>query len=278
MAKKPKKNGTTYKSISEMDDTEFVKSIDFLSSPYYRAYINARVRAELGRNAWEDGVDMREVERANSDGKTKRYEKKRVVCVLLITVLMLLTVAVCIIGMFSVLPKEYISVMTVPSDADGAKEYITLDDPVLGLFGEEQRAKSVYFTELYPKRSEDATTMTKIALYVVPVASILLFAISIFGFLKSILSLFGGKKDGSYHKYKFGFISILMLLCSVAIVLGGIFSAGIVVDGVADFFTFKSSVLQAGYATYAILIIPVLTFVLSCASYKKTKFGNSRKR
>lgn len=274
MAKKSKKNGSHVKDISEMTDTEFVKNIDYLSSPYYRAYVNARVRAELGYNAWQDGVDMREAERAErvTEGKKRAYVNKRHVAVILITVLLLVMLAVSVIGLIDGLTfSKYFSVFAIPNSDGGDVEYVTLTDMTLGLFGGENRASSLYFKSILSDKLDGAATMQKITFYAPPVASLLLFVITAFGFLKSLLSLFGGAKNGAYHKYKFGFISILLFLCSAVVVLGGAYTVKMTAEAMGDFFLIKSNVLNAGYAAYAILIIPVITFILSCVSYRKEK-------
>lgn len=282
MAKKSKKNGSYRKDISEMDDTEFVKNIDYLSSPYYRAYINARVRAELGYNAWSDGVDMREAERArtNDTGKKLGYEKKRVFAVILISLLLLLTLAVCVLDAFDIPSvKKFVSVFEIP-ETDGAEiKYVTLFDMARGLVDGGFKQDSVYFSAIVSDRLNDASAMQKICIYAAPVAAMLLFVMAAFGFLKSILSLFGGAKNGFYHKYKFGFISILLFLCGAVIILSGVYTVSMNVESIAEFFTGKSNMLNAGVAAYAILIMPLITFISSLASYGRKRAGEKgRKR
>ena len=43
--KQSKQNNVVNKPINEMTDTEFITNADYLSSPYYRAYVTARTRA-----------------------------------------------------------------------------------------------------------------------------------------------------------------------------------------------------------------------------------------
>ncbi len=272
MAKKSKKNGPYIKDISEMDDTEFVKNIDYLSSPYYRAYVNARVRAELGYDAWQNGVDMREAERAAAtDGKKRAYVNKRTFAVILITLLLLVMAAICAIGLFELSFSDYTAVFVVPQN-HGEDEYVTMTSLVQGLFDDyDFHNVSDYFKSVFNEKTENASAMEKIALYAAPVACVILFVITVFGFLKSLVSLFRGAKNGAYHKYKFGFISILTLLCSAVIIFGGMYIFGMTADAIGDFFMGTSTVLNASYGAYAILVIPVLTFILSCVSYKKEK-------
>lgn len=264
MAKKSKKD-VRNKTLSEMSDTEFITYADYLASPYYRAYVNARAQSEMGGYV----IRLNEPETPKKRG----YVKKRGLALLIIAILMLAVTVVGVIGLVgAAVPAEYIGVIKLPGATESADKYVTLIDGVYALLGKNNREKSVYYTEFMAERlnAEGVNTMTKISLYATPVAAGLLLIFSAIAFLKALIALFSGKnKEGYYHKFKFGFLSIASFFCAAIVVLGALYAAGINKDTVAQFFTFKSEIVRATYMTYVILAAPLITFILSCIGYKK---------
>lgn len=279
MCKKKKQSPVMTKSVNEMSDTEFITYADYLSSPYYRAYINARTRADITQSGYASnyGYYGRPVREAPTEPlpKGKIYSKKRGLALFFILIAMLLTVAVAVVGYLGIDGiSDYVAVYKVPGVTEEMDEAVSLVDPAIGLvdkIASVDGLNSVYFDNFANDKLDEADAMLKIALYAVPVAVIVLAVFTVVGLIKALAALFAGRKNGYYRKFKFGFISIVMLLCALVIAVGGVYAANIGIDGAADFLTFKSNVLQASFGLYAIVVLPIISFILSCVSYKKVK-------
>ena len=297
MSKKNKNvNEPPKKSLEEMSDSEFITYADYLASPYYRAYVNARVRAEASNVPKSGGgfigpstAQTRSVKNPPADKNSR--EKKRGFFLFLILVLMLATLFVAAayflnmdaldkyVAIYNVPEGREIEVVDPETDAvtvEKADAYITLLDPTIGTvknflpsLGMESEFFSLY---LEGGKLDDTTMMTKIGVFAVPVATTVIVICAVIGFLKALVALFSGRKqDGYYRKFKFGFMSILMFLCGLVLVVGGLYFSGLGFDGIVDFLTFKSPAFYAGYGLYAMLGLPILTFIFTCCAYKKAR-------
>lgn len=263
------------RSVNELSDTEFITYADYLSSPYYRAYINAKCRAD-GANAYGAYSPAgRAVGAAAPAVKGKRYVKKRGFAQFLIALLMLLVVALGVIGFVGVpVLTDYAGIYKIPGVTAEDDVGMGLADPAVGLIKSfvTLDLDSLFYTNFMENKLDGAETMTKIALYAVPVAAAMMLIFALIGFIKALVAMGSKRKaNGFYKKFKFGFISVVMLLCGLIVAVGGIYAAGIDIKGAVDFLTFKSVALQAGYGLYAAVGIPIITLILSCASYKKQK-------
>ena len=76
---------------------------------------------------------------------------------------------------------------------------------------------------------------------------------------------------GYYKKRKFGFLSIVAFLCAVVCVIGGLYVSGGDITGIADFVLRGERSFVVGYGTYAMLVVPVVTLVMSAFGYGKKK-------
>lgn len=312
--KKKTENYAPVKPMEEMSDTEFITYADYLSSPYYRAYINAKSRvssdgrgytigkpdgASYGqRNAnYGNSPDRRYHPFSDNDGnaaygyspstvngkaaktkkRTKLYTKKRGICLILILLFMLVVLAVGVLGFIKLdAVNDYTAIYQKTGISKDVKVNIGLVDPIIALVKQITPIDidSVYHTEYVQNKLDNVGTMEAIARVAVPVAAALILICALIGFLKALVALFAKRKDnGYYKKIRFGFISIVMLLCGLIVAAGGVYLSGMDFSLIADFFTFKSASnsLQAGYALYAIVAIPIITLICSCVSYKKLK-------
>ena len=311
MAKKKNVNNEPpKKSINEMSDSEFITYANYLSSPYYRAYANARIRAEQegrtssgyagggyaaptyagGRNAGRPAAGYAAPSRATGPVPKNRRQKKRGFFLFLILLLMIVTIAIAVLPLLNMAMIEpYASVYKLPNgkeiegvdpdpeavSVEKADAFIGLPDPIIGLvktFMADFSMDSEYYTHFVEDKLDTAAPMAKIALFAVPSAAILIVLCAVIGLLKALVALFSGKKsDGYYKKIGFGFLAILMFLCGLLLAVGGLYFSGVGVNGAVDFLTFKSESIQACYGMYALVGLPILIFLFSCVSYKKIK-------
>ncbi|NLL56614.1 MAG: hypothetical protein GX242_05335 [Clostridiales bacterium] len=279
MAKKSEFNSVPTKSIDEMSDIEFITSADYLASPYYRAYVSARARMESQFD------QPRNTENVKTKGKAQKpaytggaikgavYSKKRSICHILIAVFMLVTLTVALLSFLNIDGVEPYSAVFVKSGVnEDTNTYVGLLDPIFGLVKKVAKVNvdSFYFDSYVSNMSPETDIMTKISLYAVPVAALLIVICAIIGFFKSIVALVSKRyANGYYKKYKFGFLSIVMLLSALVLLVGGMFASGADISVILDFILGKTTNLNAGYGVYALILLPILTFILSCVSYKK---------
>lgn len=285
------------KSIDEMSDVEFITYADYLSSPYYRAYMNAKAKAlgvgtdylmkdsqgelPVDGNYEDKAVKAGTVADKNTAKKTKEakavkggkiYTKKRAFALVLILLFMFVCVAAVALGSFEVQPVTQYTALYVKDGALG--KAVGELDPALGLIKKLAKVDvdSVFYNTYLSNIPADVDLVTNICLYAVPAASILFVIFAIIGVIKALGALCAKKTvDGFYKKYKFGFISIVMFLCSLIMLVGGLYVNNTAITDILSFLTGKTSGLYAGYGLYGFILIPVITFICSCCGYKKLK-------
>lgn len=280
-------NQAPAKSIDEMTDVEFITSADYLASPYYRAYISAKSRVD--NNNYEGFQPMtsafeqnRQINRSNSNAKAvpdkafkgAGYIKKRGFTLFLTAFFMLIIIAAAVVGLLEISGvSTYASVYIEPITTDTVRS-IDLLDPVIGLIKKvfTINQSSLYFDKYMTGITANTDLLTKISMYAVPVAALLIVVFALISFFKAVCAMFAKRyPNGLYKKYKFGFLSIVMLLCGAIMLVGGLFASGLEIKVILDFILQKSTVLYAGYGLYALIVIPLITLVLSCINYKKVK-------
>lgn len=274
-------NQVSTKSIDEMTDIEFITSADYLASPYYRAYMSAKAR--IGNEGYQPlskayDVPNGRISNNATIGKSSRkavYCKKRSVSLIFITIFMLIILAVAVVGFLDIASVEsYIATYVKPGVTEATDINIGLLDPVFGLIKKVAKVdmESFYYDSYLSNIAPATEVMTKIALYAVPVAALLLIVCALIGFFKGIMALCArAYNNGLYKKYKFGFLSIIMLLSGAILLVGGIFASGLEISVILNFILGKTTALSAGYGLYAFVILPIITLILSCISYKKAK-------
>lgn len=269
MAKKNKRvhSDGINKSVEEMSDLEFITYADYLSSPYYRAYMAEKSRIETAPSALTLSVNRQ------SEAK---YIKKRTFFLAVIALLMLATIIFAAIGAAGFNSADvYVSLY----EFDGDKtDFISILDPAFGIMKElgVKDLESVYYDRFFLPGSENASDITKTALYAVPIASLIAALFVLIGFLKALVAVFSGKrKDGGYRKFGFGFIGFVLILCALTLMFGGIYaSAGSEIGG---FFTGENAVLQASPGFYLIAACGLISLLCSIFAYKKNKNYKEKK-
>lgn len=295
MAKKKPESQVPNKSIDDMTDVEFITSADYLSSPYYRAYMNAKSR--VGSESWEQQdyyqpasyqptgqQSSRTAVKKQRDSSVKpskaaalpgTYVKKRGFALFLIMLLMLVVLAVSVLSVVEIEAiSDFIPAFIKPGVIAEQNENIGILDPAIGLvkkFVSALDMDSIYYDNYLANIPDDAKILTTITLYAVPAVAIILTLCALIGFIKAIAALASKAKNGAYKKFKFGFLSIVMLLSGAIMLVGGLFACGMEISDIMDFALQKSTTLYAGYGLYAAVVLPILTLILSCISYKKAK-------
>ncbi len=281
-------NVTPIKPINEMSDSEFITYADYLSSPYYRAYMSAKCRNEdaaasvafapVRQTEAPAGKKSAAKENKKKNGKTKKalalYAKKRTGALVVIFVIMLLLIAVNVVGYLDVENvSDYVAIYNI---VDG-KENISVSalDPAIAIVRalvKNEAIESVYFDDFIDGNLENADFLTKISLFAVPVASLVIVLFAVIGLIKALVAMCSKRKEnGCFAKYKFGFLSVVMLLCGAITFFGGLYVAGITLTDALDFITFKSTVMNAGYGLYAVIVLPIISWLMACIAYKKQK-------
>ncbi len=280
------------KPMVEMDDIEFITYADYLSSPYYRAYIDAKCKAKGQANDWAKGSEFRYDQSAPVDsnkqdkkgekvakGKpikaSKLYEKKRGAALFVIALFMFVVIAATALGAISNLNLDsYVAAYIEPGVNAEDNVNISIIDPVLGIIKDLAKVNldSNFYKSYLSDNTDGADVMTKIALYAVPIAALIIIIFAFIGFIKAIVALCAKKTlSGQVKKYGFGFISIVMFLCALIMTAGGLYVAELEITKAVDYLLQKSPVLNVGYGMYALLAIPVIAFICSLCAYKKSK-------
>lgn len=287
MAKKNETPNMPAKSIDEMTDIEFITSADYLASPYYRAYISAKSRlsdeayqplsktydkpATSAKSAAARDVQPKAAARSGKKIKGAVYSKKRGVAHFFITLFMLVIIAVAVLGFIDL---SYGAVYVRPGVTEDTDINFYLLDPVFGVIKKfaDVDLDSYYFDSFVSNLSENTEIMVKVALYAVPAAALLILICALIGFFKGIVAMCSKRQaNGMYKKFKFGFLSLVMLLSALIMLVGGIFASGQEITVILDFILGKTNALCAGYGLYALVVLPIITFILSCIGYKKAK-------
>lgn len=270
-------NQAPAKNIDEMSDVEFITSADYLASPYYRAYMSAKARVGTYSEGFQPLANTYGQNTRNSASATVKggYSKKRGFFLLLIALFMLVVIAVGVLNVFNIeLIDDYVATFIKPGVTEENNINIGLLDPIYGVIKKFAKLNldSVYFDSYLSNIPAEANILTVISLYAVPAAAFLILLCALIGFIKAISALFA-KKGGNnvYKKYKFGFLSIIMFLCGIILLVGGVFASGLEIKQILDFILQKTTVLNAGYGLYALIALPILNLIFSCLSYKKAK-------
>lgn len=266
------------KSIAEMDDIEFIAYADYLSSPYYRAYIEAKTKTQgqirdlvIASSVQADAAAK--TEKVSSVKESKLYTKKRGVALVVIAIFMFVVIAATALGVVSIGGIDnFVAAYTVPGTAEGEDINISIADPMLGLIKDLTKVEfdSNYFATFLAVKTANADIITKIALYAVPAAALIIIVLAVIGFVKALAAIFAKKTlSGKIKKSGFGLISIIMFVSALIMLVGGVFVANIEIASALEFLTQKSAVMNVGFGLYALVAIPIITFICSCVSYKK---------
>lgn len=221
-----------------------------------------QLRAEVfGVGPVEEVVEQPKVKAA------KRYDKKRGFFLFLPMLLALIALAAAVLGVLNIESiKEYITIYNYKEAG------ITMLDPACGFIeslidGLDMGVPTV-FADTFVVGDELLDT---IAYYAMTIASVLYVIFALIMVIVAIAGLAGKKnEEGFYRKAKLGFLSIVMLLCSLIIAVGGVILATGDIGGIVDFIIGNGD-FTAGYVLYGIIAIPVVTFICTCCAYRRYK-------
>ena len=221
-----------------------------------------QLRAEVfGVGPVEEVVEQPKVKAA------KRYDKKRGFFLFLPMLLALIALAAAVLGVLNIESiKEYITIYNYKEAG------IAMLDPACGFIeslidGLDMGVPTV-FADTFVVGDELLDT---IAYYAMTIASVLYVIFALIMVIVAIAGLAGKKnEEGFYRKAKLGFLSIVMLLCSLIIAVGGVILATGDIGGIVDFIIGNGD-FTAGYVLYGIIAIPVVTFICTCCAYRRYK-------
>ncbi len=238
-----------------------------------------KLRAEIfgeERPTIKEEPVIEEVEKGKKAKREKRAKvekvcvKKRAFFFIVPLILALAVLAIAITGFFDVSNAKYLSIYNY--------KYVTersfaMLDPVLSFvsvkFGAELGSINAEFFKVFTMSTGDF--LSAFVGYALPI-SIALYAIfAIVTLIVSIVGLVGKKRaDGTYARAKLGFLSIVMFICSLIAAISGLYVSG---GKIKDFVGFIGGTadFSAGYMLYAMIAVPVVTFICTCLAYKKEK-------
>ncbi len=265
------------KTLEEMTDSEFLSGVDEWSAPLYIDYLSAPRNSETSvsgyLSATKIGILAKNVKKpvkgAESSQKdtqksNKKYIKKRMAALIAIAVFCFIMLAATAIGFAEVEPISDYVLMYERSDGIG------ILDPAISMVTYLANLDLdpnfiVYFNGA-------RTPYELIAPYAVACASILYLVCIILMFIKAFVAMFEKRTVcGYYVKRKFGFMSVVSILCALICVIGGLYVSGGQISQIAGFIVGEGRNFEMGYGLYAMIIVPIVTLILSSFAYGKKR-------
>jgi hypothetical protein len=265
MPNKKNTNQILPKSFEELSDVEFIAYADYLSSPYYKAYIRAKNSSSIiSQDNLYAAPNSREAECVSY--------RRRKAFLALIVIFMAAILAIGVLGYLGTIVPEYVSAFT---KIDGeTKTYVGITDPVLAALNKfaGMDMDSVFYAD-WKDMPADANIATKIAFIGLPIASALVLLLALIIFIVAIAALAkkGIEKGYVAKKLKFGFLSLLMFLFSLFIAACGVIWNGAGLGEIVGFFTFETTKIYAGFGLFGIVGLSLLSMICNWLSYKKVK-------
>lgn len=283
MAEKDFNNRIKVPNVDEMSDIDFVYSIDYLSSPYYKQYMDAHMRRNENQfvnqqiqKPIEATKKQKNKQKERKAKKVKLYTKKHSACLAIIFILLLVLTASFVLSSFNLVPsiEKYVSTYTL-GEVDGTDTInVGIVDPIIGVvkkFVPDFNMTSNYYENTLKTVTNETEILTSITVYAVPVAALLIILCVIIGLLKAIVALSKKSKNGYYKKIGFGFSAIIIFISSLILVFAGLYAGGAGINEIVPFITLASAKINCGYALYGYLAIPIIMLIFSAGSYKKVK-------
>lgn len=215
-------------------------------------------------------------QKVQKPSRINAYTKKRTLFLVIpiILVVAILFFAVC--GLFAVPFKSVISIYNYNYVVE---TNFPMTDPFISFlsekFGIETGSIPAEFGKCFELFGEDF--LSSFAGYIVPVAIALYIVFALIMLIAAIAGVAGKKReDGTYAKARLGFLSIIMFLCSLIVLVGGLAISGTQASEIGGFFT-GSGDFTAGYGLYLMIIVPVITFICTCVAYGKDKTAEKGK-
>lgn len=216
----------------------------------------------------EEKVEDKPAKKEKSKKEVKVYDKKRSFFLIVPMVLFAVVLAAAVLGAFDTKALAYVA---GSKHVWAGETYFGLLDPALG-FLQNSFAPLNFLapaTTFFNTFDMLGTTAFKAEGYVLVATTLIYMIFALEGLIVAICGLAGKKKEIGYRKAKLGFLSIVMFVCAIGMLLCTGLVAGVEIKDFATCFTGEG--FTFGYAAYALLAIPVLTFLCSCAAYRRVK-------
>lgn len=254
--------------FEELSDIEFIAYADYLSSPYYKAYLEARNNSNIITKSSFDNINSSK--KRTSDAVIDGYRRRKGFLALIV-IFMVAIIAIAALGYIGTIVPEYISAF---NKTDGAEtQYIGLTDPVMGALTKfaNMDMESVFYTDCLENIGDESNLGLKIASFGMPavVALGLLFALIILIVALVALCKKGTNKGYVAKKSKFGFLSLLLFLFTLFIAACAIVWNGAGLGEIVGFFTNQATNINAGYGLLGLIGLSFLSLIFNWCSYKK---------
>ncbi|MCR4660982.1 MAG: hypothetical protein K5765_03145 [Clostridia bacterium] len=276
-----KNTDSSVKSYKDMTDEEFVQNADILARPYYEAYMKTGAfrNVEIDTNASIDVTskhdetiypEIKKEQKANEAiKKEQKYCYKRSPVIFLVFILCILFVAVMLIGSFDFgTVSQNVSYLKI---VEGGK--FSSIETITGLIGRifNKDMGSVYST--FFENEETMSAYQKIPMFVLPVATVLLFICTLLLIIKCIIAM--ASKKGIYgetRKYKFVGLIVVMFALSILVFFSNLLLANFSGSQIYEFL--KGDCIDTyviGYAPLIMVCLTVVMFIIQFFSYKVEK-------
>ena len=272
MSKKNKESekfmGKDYENLS---DEEFITNVDYLCTPYYQSYMQARSRSIIQKEESLSNVIPANFNKSRNSQFVGAGIRRRKFFLALIAIFMILLIAVTVFGYIGTIVPEYVSTFVKPGN--DAITYIGLTDPVFAVLNKFAGLSmdSVFYTECFENIASETNTGNLIAYYGLPFVALLAILFMIITFIIALVALCkkGTRKGYVAKKTGLGFVTLLLFLFSLFIAAAGIIWNGAGFGEIVNFFTLKSTNIYAGYGLYALVGLSLISMIFSWCSYGK---------
>lgn len=271
------------KDNTAMSQIESLANANYISSPYYRTYLNATRNQSMGgipystiSGGGRNTVATMSTARPKSGKKmpTSRVAgyKRRRGFLFLMAIFMIAILGVAVLGYLGNIVPEYISAF---NKVDGEETiYLGLTDPVLGALKKFAKMDmDSHFYGDYLENMEQASIMDKVVSYGMP-ASIALSAIFAFIIFIATLAAFFKKsirKGYVAKRTRLGLLSFLLFLFTLIITAAAIMWNGEGFGEAIAFFTNSAKSINAGYGLLGVVALSLLNLIFSWCTFKKVK-------
>lgn len=271
MSKKNDVKKTIPQGYEELSDMEFIAYADYLASPYYKNYLQAKQASEMvqPKDIYAESILSGEGRLQRESGITYRRRKGFLG---IIAIFMVVILAIAALGYFNVLP-EYVSAFV--KEDGGAVEYVDATDPVLGALVKfvDMDFSSIFYDEALADVENADNIGATIAFYGMPIAMALALILALIILITALVAMGKRALSKGYvaKKTKFGFLSILLFVLTLFVAAAGIVWNGAGLNEIVEFFTGDSSYIQAGYGLYGLVGLSLLSLLCNLCAFKKVK-------
>lgn len=270
MPKSKNKNEALPTSFEDLSDIEFIAYADYLSSPYYKAYLESRKQSNIMGKADPYSTISPAKKRSYVQFGGDGYRRRKGFLALIV-IFMIAIIAIAALGYIGTIVPEYVSAFNKVEGEEVVNIGVT--DPVLGALTKfaSMEIDSYFYTDCLENVEDESNIGLKIACYGMPivVALSLLFALIILIVALAALCKKGTSKGYVEKKTKFGFLSLLLFLFTLFIAACAIVWNGEGLGEIVGFFTGKATSINAGYGLFGFIGLSLLSLIFNWCSYKK---------